>query len=507
MSFNDILVALVALVAVGFVYQQRRTNGTPLPPGPKGLPIIGNLRDLAVKTLWFPASRWAKEFGSVCYLHVFGQGIVFVNTSQAAIELMDKKGSIYSDKPNMIMARDIVGLGGLMVFTGYGDQFRRQRRLMQRATGPQVVTNYQPMLEVNTRSFLRSLVKSPQNYTEHLISYAGSKTLMIVYGHQVKSSQDTLLSLADEGTEIIKGIASGVGIWPVDIFPALQHLPEWFPGAGFKRKAAHWRPIMQEFVDNPFQTVLDSVRNGTAIPSFCSMLLNADGSNTEEHFDIKWSAASMYSASIDTTLTLSSLFILAMVLNPHVLKKAQQEIDTVIGDHRLPAFSDRSSLPYIDAVMSETFRWGCPVPLSIPHRLMEDDVYDGKLIPKGSLIFANIWAMVRDEKLYPKPEEFMPERFLVDMDEQTKKRMNPRNFVFGFGRRRCPGANLVEQSVWILIASMIATLDISKAVDDRGKVIEPEIIFDDNIFRLPKPFKLSMKLRSKHAERMLSEQA
>lgn len=106
---------------------------------------------------------------------------------------------------------------------------------------------------------------------------------------------------------------------------------------------------------------------------------------------------------------MASLFILAMVQNPRVLKKAQAEIDSVVGAKRLPLFRDRASLPYVDAIMSETFRWGCPVPLSrfymllyfsssdevffvigIPHRLMEDDVYEGKLIPKGSLVSQGI---------------------------------------------------------------------------------------------------------------------
>jgi len=64
MALNDILVAVIAVSAVAFVYQQRKGKGLPLPPGPKGLPVLGNLRDLAVKTLWFPATRWAKEFGS-----------------------------------------------------------------------------------------------------------------------------------------------------------------------------------------------------------------------------------------------------------------------------------------------------------------------------------------------------------------------------------------------------------------------------------------------------------
>ncbi|KAF8904754.1 cytochrome P450 [Gymnopilus junonius] len=506
MYLGDIGVVLAVLLIAVLIFQGRRKNALPYPPGPKALPIIGNLTDMAAKSLWHPATRWAKQFGMFCVLsHVFGQGIVFVNTSQAATELLDKKGSIYSDKPNMVMARELVGLDGLMVFTGYGDQFRRQRRLMQRAVGPQVVSKYHPMLEVETKAFLRRLLTSPENYTEHLIGYAGGKTLMIVYGHQVKSSHDPLLALADEGTDIIKGLASGIGIWPVDVVPALKSLPNWFPGAGFKRNAVYWKRRMQDFVDVPFQSVLTAVNNGTALPSFCSLLLDGDTSNTEEHYDIKWLSSSMYSASIDTTLTMASLFILAMVLNPRVLKKAQAEIDTVVGTKRLPLFSDRASLPYIDAIMSETFRWGCPVPLSIPHRLMEDDVYEGKFIPKGSLIFANIWAMVRDETLYPNPEEFLPERFLADDDELLKKRKNPRNFVFGFGRRRCPGANLVEQSIWILIASMIAALDISKAQDEKGAYIEPEIIFDDNIFRLPKPFKLSVKVRSKQAEQLLEQ--
>lgn len=70
------------------------------------------------------------------------------------------------------------------------------------------------------------------------------------------------------------------------------------------------------------------------------------------------------SSSLVKTLTMASLFLLAMVLNPRVFKKAQQEIDSVVGNQRLPSFSDRPSLPYVEAVMSETFRWGCPVPLS-----------------------------------------------------------------------------------------------------------------------------------------------
>lgn len=110
--------------------------------------------------------------------------------------------------------------------------------------------------------------------------------------------------------------------------------------------------------------------------------------------------------------------------------------------------------------------------------------------------------MFRDEELFPEPDRFYPERYLVPVDEATARRMDPRSAVFGFGRRsvvditydspllsigapqrRCPGWHLVESSVWIVIASMLATLNISKAKDDEGKVIEPDVTFDNPVFR------------------------
>jgi cytochrome P450 len=114
---------------------------------------------------------------------------------------------------------------------------------------------------------------------------------------------------------------------------------------------------------------------------------------------------------------------------------------------------------------------------------MQDDVYDGRLIPKGSLIFANIWAMLRDPEVFPDPERFDPERYLKKVNEETARRRDPRGFIFGFGRRRCPGAYLVESSVWLMLATMLATLDIENPRDRDGKEIKPDVKFENSIFR------------------------
>lgn len=558
------------------------------PPGPKPLPFIGNLRDLAGKELWLRAETWKRVYGRITYLHVFGLGVVFLNTPEAVFELLDKRGSIYSDRPHLVMANELCGCEDMVAFTPYGETSRRQRRLLQTALGPSSIRNYHPLLELETKPFLRRLLENPAGYMDHIRRYAGGLTLSVVYGHQVKSNDDEFLRLAEDCVDVLANrIASSGQIWLVDVFPILKHIPLWFPGSSFKRQAAQWKAMMQEFVDRPYNLVLDEMRKGTARPCFVSMLVDPDTysgagagaasesgihennnnlknifrhakepkqahSMTTQDHDLRWTANSMYSGSIDTSLTFLTLFILAMVQNPHVLAQAQAEIDNVTGGRRLPTFEDRERLRYCDAVFAETLRWGVPVPLSLPHRLKEDNVYEGMFIPKGSLIFGNIWGILRDEKLYPEPGVFKPERFLSpahasstpvpDSAAQTsrsssrtlstaehhaesketnaaERRRDPRTYVFGFGRRRCPGAHLVESSLWLVMVSMFATLDISKArvaATDEPRLntelrraesaIEPEIVFDNSVFRIPKPFKCSIKPRSDQALKIVMEE-
>ena len=80
-----------------------------------------------------------------------------------------------------------------------------------------------------------------------------------------------------------------------------------------------------------------------------------------------------------------------MALHPHVVRKAQEELDRVVGNERLPELSDQENLPYISALLKEVLRWTCPLPISIPKRVMKDDVYNGWFIPAGATIIENTW--------------------------------------------------------------------------------------------------------------------
>ncbi|KAF5321607.1 hypothetical protein D9619_002026 [Psilocybe cf. subviscida] len=429
------LVALALSLVIWYIGPKLLQRGMMYPPGPKAIPVIGNLLDLTPNELWVRASSWARKFGGICYLNIFGQSLVFINDAEIAFDLLDKRGAIYSSKPPLVMVGEMCGCAEMIPFTPYGDKFKRRRRLMHETLGPRSISNYHEGLQVETIRFVQSLLADPKDYIRHIRRYSGGLTLSAVYGYNATSSDDKFLLLAEESMDLIANeIVGGVGLWPVDIFPFLRYIPAWAPGGGFKRKAAVWKSKIHEFMQLPYDEAKDNMATGTILPSFCSSHLDLGGKLTpEQDDDLKWTANSMYAASVDTTIATVSHLILAMMYFPEEFKKARQEIEKVVGTDRLPSFGDRDSLPYVECILNETWRWGCPVPLNLPHMLDKDDEYLGYYIPKGSLVIANIWNILRDERIYPEPEKFKPSRF-AESGVDTKK-MDPRSYVFGFGRR------------------------------------------------------------------------
>ncbi|KAK0184475.1 cytochrome P450 [Armillaria mellea] len=497
------------LLFVRWLKQRKCRYPAQFPPGPTPLPLFGNLCDFTSSEPWLTVTQWAKKYGDlldlildfsgdVCYLHVLGQGIVFLSSADAASDLFEKRGTIYSDRPELRMVGDLCGCNRLLPFLKYdSERFTRQQRFVKKTLGPRSIPAYHPMIRASTNVFLSEFINSPSRYLEHARKYAGGLTLSVVYGYQARSTDDRFLKQAEVCLEVIANdITAGSGIWPVDLIPLLEYLPSWMPGAGFKKKAALWNRMLKEFAEDPFEEAKTAVKNGTILPSFCSNLLSRDESLTAtDEEEVKYCANSMFAASADTTVTTTSQFILAMMLHPGVLKKAQAEIDRVVGYDRLPELSDKPALPYVNAVMSEVWRWGVPVPLNIPHCLKQDDEYRGMHIPKGSIVNIYLRAILCDEKLYPRPDLFDPDRFMSEGQDTVK---DPRNYIFGFGRRRCPGADLVESSIWLLLASMIASLDIKKLGEDKVK-----IKYSNSFFRVPDRLTCDIKPRSEKIKALL----
>jgi len=249
----------------------------------------------------------------------------------------------------------------------------------------------------------------------------------------------------------------------VNIFPILKYIPAWFPGAGFKRKALEWRVFAERMVEIPFDDVRKKMAEGSEVPSLVLNSLRAG----EDPEDVKWVSGTLYVTGADTIHGLLCAFILAMVSNPGIQRKAQAEIDQVVGNDRLPGFEDRTNLPYVECIIKETLRWSTISPLAAPHRVLEDDHYEGYWIPRGSTVLTNLWAIAFDESTYEDPKRFKPERY----EDGSEGALDPYLYGFGFGRRICPGMHYADSMIYIVIASVLATFNISKPRNDDGDEI------------------------------------
>ncbi|OJT10986.1 O-methylsterigmatocystin oxidoreductase [Trametes pubescens] len=180
---------------------------------------------------------------------------------------------------------------------------------------------------------------------------------------------------------------------------------------------------------------------------------------------------------------------MAMALHPETLQKAQAELDRVVGTERMPTIDDRAGLPYIDALIKETMRWHPAVPLGFARTIARDDVYEGFNIPKGTILVPNVWAIAFAPHGPYDPYTFAPERFLAADSEDMPP--DPAVWAFGFARRICPGRYLAENSVFILIATILAMFDIS--LPD-GVELTPK--FTKGLVSYPEPFKCKITVRS-----------
>ncbi|KAK0465902.1 cytochrome P450 [Desarmillaria tabescens] len=493
-----LLIGALVLYRLSLLFNRRRL---PLPPGPKGLPLIGNLWDVPVDYPWLTYARWAATYGDVLYLDTPGNPTVIINSVQAATDLFERRSGNYSDRPDFTMLK-LAGWDNNFAFMRYSDWWRKHRRMFHQYFQPRAVPAYYPVQMKATLDLLQQLHRSPDAFVKHVRHLAGSIIMKTVYGYDVDPNGDHFVELVDQADESIRATAI-IGAFLVDYIPSLQYLPRWTPGAKFLSLASAWRKDVEDMTEEPFRYTMESLAKGNAPPSFVAEnLTKNESSENAKHLEIvRNTAAVAYSAGADTTVSVILSVILAFLLYPEVQAKAQAEVDAVIGHGtRLPNFDDHPQLPYIDAIVLEALRWKPVAPLGVAHRTMEEDVYRGYYIPAGATVIGNVWAMLHDEKDYPNPLVFNPDRFMP----QDGKEVQPEpTVVFGFGRRICPGRYLAVNTAWIAVASMVSTLSFSKAVDSEGRVIEPNNTYTSAFVSFPMPFKCMIKVRSTAAQALL----
>jgi len=453
--------------------------------------LLGNALQIPPEYSWLSFTRWAQTYGDVMHLSVIGQSFIILSSRKAIDDLLEKRGAIYSDRPIVPMAGDLAGYGQYVAMFPYGPRHREGRKLFLGTLNPRNAPRLQAVQEETVASFVAKLAEDPSNFLLHIRWLVASIVLRITHGLTIDNYDDPVIQAMEKVIHDFSQL-SAPGAYLVDSLPFLIHIPDWFPGAGFKKVAKDARDYHSRIERELYDAVKEQVARGTALSSFTGNLIQAHPNATPEEEDLYRKSGSLfYTAGSDTTVSVIESFIILIAQNPDIQKKAQAEVDAVTGRTRRPVSSDRDALPYLDGVLKEVLRHKPAGPLSLPHKVRQDDHYAGYWIPAGSTVLPNTWAIMHDPSLYPNPDLVDPERYLRDSNDDVNP--DPRSFAFGYGRRVCPGQMLAEGTMFLTAANILASFDVSDAFSLDGS--EPK--WGGGIINQPLPFKCTIKPRTK----------
>ncbi|ESK86303.1 cytochrome p450 [Moniliophthora roreri MCA 2997] len=533
-----LLLVLSSLVPLALVRSFRRK---PYPPGPRSFPIVGNLLQLPASHQWVKFQEWAEQYGPIFHLQAGPEHIVVLNTPELADEFLVKRGRVFSDRPCPHVAADIVSAGQRQLFLpASAVEFKVIRKANHSELGPTPVRQYRRYQELESRVLLHDFVehgyKSADMMAEglgrssdsdfmnlHWFSlvrrFATSVVMIVMYGERVHAIRgNKSLSALYEILENLNAV-SLPGSFLADTFTFLQYLPDIL--APWRVKAVKMHEKELDLYGGFLKRIEADHKVGiNRVDCFVGKYLKAREASTDEIVSgggvspsgwirdllLTYVAGSAIEAGSDTTASSIMSFILFMLWYPEVLKKAREEVDRVVGSDRLPTFEDEEQLPYVIACIKELLRCRPPTPVGIPHRSSEDVFYNGYFIPKGSLVFGNVWTMQMDPVRFSNPRKFVPERWFTKGTngkssgsmKLTNNGPNRDNYTFGWGLRFCQGMHLAEASLFIAISRIIWGLDFEGSIP-----LDPwdEKNYIGGFAINPLPFSAAFRARTpKHAE-------
>ncbi|PQE17120.1 cytochrome P450 protein [Rutstroemia sp. NJR-2017a BBW] len=457
--------AVIAGLLIGayVVTRRKSTSSLPLPPGPKPLPIIGNLHQAPKSYGWRKYREWSKQYGPIVHVNMLGQPIIILSTDQVAHDILAKRGAICSDRPRLFLATELALKGLNILMMNYTEKFRQHQRLQVSVLNATPAAAYLPLQTLESQQLMHDLlanaggagadVQGPFQRTVASIIHT------LLFGFRIKDYNNPVLravvKLNDEFSEFIQ-----VGAHIVDQFPILNNLPGFL--APWKAKAENHYTTKYDLRDKNFRRALES--DAWNISKHLKKTVEKDGLSMPLH-ELAFELGTLIDAALDGTTDGLIWFVVACITQDQgFVTKARAELDAVVGRDRLPVPNDKSNLPYITAIVEEIFRWRPVGPEGVPHLNKEEFTYNGYTIPKGSILLPNAWTISREEAFFgADPDVFIPDRWLEKDGKTLKDLPSP---AFGYGRRTCPGRHFARNVIWIVVAQLLWSFDIKAGLSD-----------------------------------------
>ncbi|KAI0114398.1 cytochrome P450 [Nemania sp. FL0031] len=487
------------------------------PPCPPTLPVLGNLHQLS------PESGY-KKLAELCWRYssrgLMGLQLgpsthaVVINNLKVANDLIDQRGAIYSSRPLTHSTMTMPPPGDYhLALIEYGPKWRKERKTFMEFLKESELDSRTPIDEAESSQLMYELLVEPDRFREHILRYHGALLSAPIFGMRGKDfAHGSLMRRFFDLMGDWSLITTPNFIPPFDIFPFLKFVPDFVtPWRGWKQKVRSVGKIQhalyREFVTGP----REALARGGNRECFMLDLLRKQEKEGYSDVDIDYIAGVFMEGGAETTASAFSTFILIMAAFPAILKKAQEEVDKVYGNNKMPMRTSDTELPYLRACMLEVLRWRPSIPTGIPHATTHDDVYEGFFIPANTMVILNVWGINHDPEEFDHPEIFDPTRFLrhptgskASLDQSTDSHSRRLVWTFGAGRRVCPGQYMAQRNLLLTMAKVVWCFDI-EAVSPAGLDTSLKA-FDDGMAMRPKPFRARFRVRGENRKQIIERE-
>lgn len=412
------------------------------PPGPPTIPILGNIHQMPTRDAHLQFQKWAEEYGPVYSLMLGTKMLVVLSSDVAVKELLDRRSAIYSDRQDMYIGMTLCSGNLRFLMMRYGPRWRMVRKMIHNILNIQAARSYVPYQVLENKQMLYQMLEEPTRFLQNIRRYSNALTTSMVFGWRTPTYEDEKLKQLFEGFTEFAAINQTGTAALIDFFPVLRWLPDFMLPT--QKQAKELFAKERKLYVGHWLNAKNSIKDGTARPCFCVDMAKQQEKEGFSDDQAGYISGTLLEAGSDTTSSTLYAFVQAMLCFPDVQKKAQEEIDRVVGPDRLPTMEDEPKLQYVRGCIKETLRWMPTTILgAVPHAVTQDDYYEGYLIPKGTGVLNNVYAIHMDAKRHPDPRRFEPLRYKDDLLNLSDSAANPDGtkrdqFTFGAGKSQSP---------------------------------------------------------------------
>ncbi|BAT97792.1 Cytochrome P450 [Vigna angularis] len=430
------------------------------PPGPYPFPIIGNileLRNLPHQKL----AKLSQIYGPIMSLKLGSITTIVISSPHLAREVLQTKDQIFSNRTIPDAARALDHHSISIAWLPPSEKWR----ILRRACVAKVFSSKQ--LD-STEAIRQSKVKELMNYVKEKCEKGEALDIgEVSFTTVLNSISNTFFSMdfahydsdkSQEFKDIIWGIMEEAGRPNVvDFFPIFRMLDP----QGARRRMNGYLEKLIAFFDGLIEERLrlralenEDKACKDVLDSVLELMLEDNSKLTRSH--VLHLFVDLFAAGIDTTSSSIEWAMAELLHNPEKLEKVRKEIQTLGKGEQLKE-SDILKLPYLQAMVKETFRLHPTAPMLVPHKPEVDVEIGSFMVPRSAQILINAWAMGRDSRIWTNPNEFRPERFFESNIDFKGKDFEL--IPFGAGRRICPGLPLAFRTIHIVLASLLCNYD------------------------------------------------